>query len=282
MGRRLLSHLLITLAVFSLIGVFFVTFIDYGVLNSEKLVGSLNDADVPEALANAVPEIATGGDENITETEKAEMQEKISKVVTPAYVTEKLESITSSLISFMREGEPEPVLDVSDFPQMLRDSGVDVGEDLDKNFAEPIQLNKNGELDSIPQFYETFSLVKLAAILLCLGLFTAEWFVAKKGDKLHRIGRIFLHAGLWFVALYAFVIFVPDKFSPNLTKEIDSPSVVTLVQSVISAVQSLVTSFLLPFAVVCIVLAVVFYIIRHIKKQEQPLKATSRTNNLKK
>lgn len=269
MGRRLLSHLLITLAVFSLIGVFFVTFIDNGVLNSDKLVGSLKDANVPEALASAVPEIATGDAQDITDVEKAEMQEKISKVVTPDYVTQKLESITSSLIIFIREGEPEPVLNISDFPQKLRDSGVDVGEDLDNNFAEPIQLNKNGELDSIPQFYKTFSLVKLAAILLCAGLFAAEWFVAKKGDKLHRIGRIFLHAGLWFVALYAFVVFGPDKFSPKLTQQIDSPKVVDLVQSVISAVQSLVTSFLLPFAVVCLTLAIVFYAVRHIKKQEQ-------------
>jgi predicted PurR-regulated permease PerM len=279
MGRRLLSHLLITLAVFSLIGVFFVTFIDNGLLNSDKLNSSLKDAKVPEALATAVPEIATGDADDITEEEKAEMQEKISKVVTPAYVTGKIESITSSLTSFMREGEPEPVLDVSDFPQMLRDSGVDVGEDLDKNFAEPIQLNKNGELDSIPQFYKTFSLVKLAAILLCVGLFAAEWFVAKKGDKLHRIGRIFLHAGLWFVSLYAFVVFVPDKFTPKLTEKIDSPEVANLVHSVVTAVQSLVSSFLLPFAVVCIVLAVVFYIVRHIKKQEQNIvpKTTPKT-----
>ena len=276
MGRRLLSHLLITSAVFSLIGVFFVTFIDSGVLNSDKLLSSLKDAKVPEALAKAVPEIATGDSNDLTEAEKAEMQEKIAKVVTPAYVTNKLENITGTLIVFMREGEPAPVLDVSDFPQMLRDSGVDVGTDLDKNFAEPIQLNKDGTLDSIPDFYKTFSLVKLAAILLCLGLFTAEWFVAKKGEKLKRIGRIFLHAGIWFSALYAVVVLVPGKVSPNITKEIDSTAVVDLVQSVISAVQSLLTTFLLPFAVVCIVLALVFYIVRHLKKKDQATTSPAR------
>ncbi len=269
MGRRLLSHLLITLAVFSLIGVFFVTFIDYGVLNSEKLVGSLKDANVPEALATAVPEIASGDKGDVSDEEEAEMKEKISKVVTPAYVIEKLETITTSLISFMRDGEPQPVLDVSDFPQMLRDSGVDVGGDLDKNFAVPIQLNKDGTLDSIPDFYKTFSLVKLAAILLCLGLFTAEWFVAQKGEKLERIGRIFLHSGLWFFVIYGIVVLVPGRVSSKITSEIDNPAVVDLVNSVINAVQSLVTSFLLPFAVVCAVLAVVFYAVRHMKKQEQ-------------
>jgi hypothetical protein len=281
MGRRLLSHLLITLAVFSLIGVFFVTFIDSGVLNQEKLVGSLKDASVPEAMAKAVPEIATS-DDSLTKEEKAEMQEKIAAVVTPEYVTKKLESITGSLIFFMREGEPQPVLDVSDFPKMLRESGVDVGEDLDKNFAEPIQLNKDGTLDRIPDLYRTFSMVKLAAIVLCLGLFTAEWFVAQKGEKLKRIGRIFLHSAIWFFILYGVVIFVPGRVSPNITKEIDSPAVVGLVESVISAVQNLITTFLLPFAVVCSVLALVFYIVRHLKKNEQLPKTTNRTNNPKK
>lgn len=41
----------------------------------------------------------------------------------------------------MCNGQPEPKVDISDFPQILRNAGGEFGEDFDGKFPDSIALN---------------------------------------------------------------------------------------------------------------------------------------------
>lgn len=264
MPRRFLSHVLISLAIFSLVATFYVWFIDSVILNPSKLVPVLNEAGVPSAIASVLPEQAT---KDASPQEVADMRAKIAQVVTPEYVSTKISAISTSITTFIKNGEPEPVVDLSDFPAQLRAAGVDVGEDLDKNFAAPIELNKNGNLDSLPNAYKTFKLFKILGIVIVLGLLIAEWFVAAKGEKLKRVGRVFLHTSIWFFTFWALIAFLPGRFMPQIKRNIPDESLHQLADAVARAIRHLFGDYFLSFAVVCAVIAAMLYIIRYVARR---------------
>lgn len=263
MPRRLLSHLLISLAIFSLVATFYVWFIDSVILNPSKLVPVLKEEGVPSAIASVLPEQAS---KDADPAEVADMRAKIAQVVTPEYVSEKITVISTSITTFIKNGEPQPVLDLSDFPAQLRASGVEVGEDLDKNFAEPIELNKNGNLDTLPDAYKTFKLFKILGIVIVFALLIAEWFVAAKGEKLKRVGRVFMHTAIWFFVFWALIAFLPSKVLPRLKANIPEENIHQLVDAVAKSIQHLFGDYFLSFAIVCAVIAAILYIIRYVGK----------------
>jgi hypothetical protein len=272
MGRRLLSHLLITLAVFSLTATFFIWVIDATILNPSRLTQALQEGGVPSAIASVIPEKASQDSEN--KDDVADMKTKIAAVVTPDYVHQKMSALAVTMSDFIKKGNPQPVIDVSDFPTKLRASGVEVGDDIDKNFADPIQLNKDGALDTLPQAYKTFKLVKIAGVVLFLLLLLAEWFVAAKGDKLHRIGRIFLHAAIWYTIYWLALVFVPARALPALKEKAGVTGAEnTLIDAFVKSIQHLFGVYLLGFAIVCGVLALVLYLARHGRKHVQAIQA---------
>ena len=293
MARRLLSHLLITLAVFSLTATFFIFVIDMTVLNPDHLTKALRDGGVPSAIATILPDQAfkddsdtsgsngNGGSSQKTPAEiakdkadKADMKAKIAAVVTPQYVDQKIQALSTSVLGFMRTGKPSPTLDVSDFPAKLRASGVDTGKDIDKNFATPIDLNKDGKLDVLPQAYSKFKVAKYIGLALTIVFLLAEWFVAAKGDKLHRIGRIFLHAGLWYSIWYAALVVAPSQLLPRLKDKVKpDASISTLIDAFTRSIQHLFSQYFLAFAVVCWVIAIALYAIRHIRKHVDKIQA---------
>ena len=276
MARRLLSHLLITLAVLSLTATFFVWVIDATVLNPVQLTKALHDGGVPSALANVIPEQATkdiknndngntSGNNKVAEA--ADMKAKIAAVITPTYVESKLQTITATIINFMKKGSPQPTLDISDFPTKLRASGIAVGSDLDKNFSAPIQLNEKGSLDALPKAYSKFKLAKYIGVGLFIVLLTAEWFVAEKNQKLKRIGRIFLHAGIWYTLWWLVITVVPSRALPKLKDSLRvDASTNTLIDAVARSMQHLFSQYFLAFAITCWVLAALFYLSRHVRK----------------
>lgn len=272
MGRRLLSHLLITLAVSASLSVLFVFWVDGVLLDPDRLNGALRGAEVSQALSNAIPELATSSDD-MDAGEKEEIRAKISEVVTPDYIDKKIETISYSTIQFLREGEPEPVVDISDFPDKLRAAGVDVGEDMEKEFGKPIQLNEDGKLNKVPEAYQKFKTAKWVALMLVVVLFVAEWFVAAKGEKLKRFGRIFLHLSIWLFITYIAIVILPNAYAPKLTGGIEQESMRNLVTSVISAVQGLLSVYVLASAVVCAVVALGLYAARRFKRPAVPAKA---------
>ncbi len=278
MGRRLLSHLLITLAVFSLTATFFIWVIDATILNPNRLTKALQEGGVPSAIASVIPEKASQDSEN--KDDVADMKTKIAAVVTPDYVHQKMSALAVTMSDFIKKGNPQPVIDVSDFPAKLRASGVEVGDDIDKNFADPIQLNKDGALDTLPQTYKTFKLVKIAGVVLFLLLLLAEWFVAAKGDKLHRIGRIFLHAAIWYTIYWLALVFVPARALPALKEKAGVTGAEnTLIDAFVKSIQHLFGVYLLGFAIVCGVLALVLYLARHGRKHVQAIQAVPDTKN---
>lgn len=264
MGRRFLSHLLITLAVLSLSLTFFVWLIDSVVLNPSKLVGSLRESEVPTAIANIIPErISESNKEVAQQTE--DISSKVAVVVTPDYVDQKIEAIAVSVIGFVKGEKADPVIDLADFPERLRASGIEAGDDINKTFAEPINLNKEGSLSKLPEAYDKFVLVKRLGIIIFVVLLAAEWFAAPKGEKLKRVGRIFLHAAIWF-GTFALVLAValPNLLLPEVRTATNDPAMNALIESLVKSIQSLFTQYFIGSAIVCGVLTVVFYVLRKV------------------
>jgi len=242
---------------------FFVWFIDGVLLNPNKLVPALKDSGAISAVATIIPEKAV---QDAKPSEQAEMKAKITSVVTPKYVENKLTTITTSLTTFMRNGTPQPVLDLSDFPEQLKASGIEVGGDISKNFDKPIELNKDGKLDKVPQAYKIFKIVKYFGLLFCVVLLLTEWWVAARGEKLKRTGRIFMYTSLWFFIYWGTVIFIPSRVVPKLKEQFTDTSVNPLVDSIVKTVQKLFGSYILTFAVFCGIIALILYLLRHGKK----------------
>ncbi len=169
MFKRLLSHLLIGLATFTLTATFFMWTIDSRLLEPTVLNGELQKAGVFEEFTNLLPQIVTP-DEQATEQEKQDMAQKISKAIDADYVHDKLLAVSTSLATFMKSGEPDPKLDLSDFPDRLMMNGVEAGDDIQSKFKDPVELNKDGKLDMIPKVYKTFSMVKWAGVFVFAGL----------------------------------------------------------------------------------------------------------------
>ncbi len=292
MARRLLSHLLITLAVFSMTATFFIWVIDAALLNADQLNKALRDGGVSSALASAIPDIATRDNKEISESEKADMKAKIAAIVTPAYIDQKLQLISGTVIRYMKNGSLQPTIDISDFPAKLRATGVDVGEDIDKTFKDPINLNKSGALNVLPDYYSKFQLAKYVGTALFVVFLVAEWFVAAKGEKLKRIGRIFLHAGVWYMLWWLAISVVPARLLPKVKDSVNDTSVNALIDAVVRSIQHLFSTYFLSFAIFCAVLAIALYLARHVKhhvgkiqavphpekapiKQAAPVKSTS-------
>ncbi|MEI7631717.1 MAG: hypothetical protein WCJ60_00145 [bacterium] len=269
MFKKILSHFLITLAVFSLVATFYIWFIDGVILNPSKLVPSLKDAGVTVEIAKLLPEEAT---KDASPAEKADMKAKISKIVTSDYVAEKLQLISNNIATYMRLGTPQPVVDISDFPAKLRASGVDVGTDIDKNFATPIELNKDGNLDKLPKAYDRLKILKIIGPVVFVALLLLEWYVAEKGQKLRRIGRIFLHTSIWFFVFWGAIILLPAKLADKLKSGSADVKANGLIDAVLKAVQQLFGGYLLSFAVACGTIAFVLYLLRHGKKHINTIK----------
>ena len=269
MFKKILSHFLITLAVFSLVATFYIWFIDGVILNPSKLVPSLKDAGVTVEIAKLLPEEAT---KDASPAEIADMKVKISKIVTSDYVAEKLQLISNNIATYMRHGTPQPVVDISDFPAKLRASGVDVGTDIDKNFATPIDLNKDGNLDKLPKAYDRLKILKIIGPIVFVILLLLEWFVAEKGQKLRRIGRIFLHTSIWFFVFWGAIILLPARLADKLKAGSADVKANGLIDAVAKAVQQLFGGYLLSFAVACGTIAFVLYLLRHGNKHINTIK----------
>lgn len=267
--RRLSSHLIITCAVFCLVATYFIWVIDATFLNTKALNNALVSAGVPSALASTLPD-------KLTENKDSQVQDplvkaKITQIVTPEYVERKLKETTSALITFVRNGQPQPVVELNDFPGQIRAAGIDIGETEAANFDKPIQLNQSGSLDKVPKYYQNLELAKYFGIILFLTLLGVEWLVAEKGMKLRRIGRVFLHAGLWFLLFWLTVVFVPSRLLNQVSSDPNSGSIQKVGAAMVDTLQLLLTPQLLGAAVVCLMFAIIIYILRHSKKHLQTI-----------
>ncbi len=263
MLKRLLSHALISLAVFSLVTTLFIWTVDARILEPKTLNRELQNAGIATELTNLMPQIVTADEESSAE-EKADMSKKISQAIDDTYVSTKIAQITTSVLTFVREGEPQPVLNLSDFPERLTAAGVETGDDINEKFADPVQLNKEGKLDPIHKAYGILSILKVAGIVLFILLLGAEFLVAEKGKKLRRISRIFLYTGLSYAIYWLLLILGPNVVAGNLKESVQaSYDTSGLVDAVIAAVQGLLSGYFLTFGVVGLAIAGVLYVIRH-------------------
>jgi len=268
MARRIFSHVLITLAVFFLIATFFTFLVDNVLLNTDKLTSALKNSGVNTEITNILPDIATK-DAPIEELEN--MKQQIIRIVDQDFVTTKVTNLTSSLSEFLKKGTPEPTIDLSDFPQKLQAAGIEVDQKMIDDFTKPIEINEDGQLDKLHDFYETFTKIKIAGVIICILLLIGEWFVAEKGKKLQRIGRIFLHTSIWLFFFWVITVFLPVTFTNKLNSpkegDIDTTE---LIKSAVKAIQNLISPYMLGTAIVFGVIAAVLYILRkYIPKNKQ-------------
>lgn len=265
MLKRITSHLLIGLAVFVLTATLFVWTVDNRVVNSEALSGELRKAGVMEEIYKLLPDVFSNDQEDASLEEIAEIRRAISDAVTLEYVDSKITATTDSVITFIRDGEPDPVIDLSDFPDRVRATGVNVDQEFEESFAKPVQLNESGNLDNVSSGYIVFSNLRYVGLVIFALLLLAEWFVAERGQKLKRISRVFLYAGLWFLLYWGLLILLPKVFGDDLRSSVVSEGfdASSLVESVIVAVQGLFSVYFLTFALSCLAVATALYLVRH-------------------
>lgn len=267
MARRLLSHLLVFVAVTVMTATFFIWTVDARVLNAQTLSGELRKSGVSKELTLLIPSIAADGSKDDATAEEIEdMKKKISSAVTAEYVDTKILEISTVVLSFAKTGSPEPTIDLSDFPQRLRDSGVETGSDIDDKFSKPITLNEDGQLDGIRQAYETFSFFKYLGVGLFAAIMLIEWFLIEKGKKLRRVSRVFLYAGLSYLLYYVLLVGAPSRISQALKQKLPADATVDasgLIDAALSAVQGLFGSYFLGFAIMSLMIALLLYGIRY-------------------
>ncbi len=252
--------MIISLAAFCLMTTFFVWVVEHALLSPQRLVPALRAGGVPGAIATALPDITT---QEIPEQDRADAKAKIAQVVTPEYLDQKTQLLVETTTQFIKQGSPQPTLDLSDFPALLKANGVETGTDIEKEFSKPIQLNDKGQISQLPQVYSKFKLLKYIGAVLFVLLLAAEWFLAEKGKKLQRIGRIFLHAGIWYLVSYVLLIVAPNQISIRLKDAVkDQPAVSDIANAFAKSIQNLFGSYILQFAVVCLTLAAILYIVR--------------------
>lgn len=263
--RRFLSHALIGVAVFILTATFFMWTVDDRVLEPSVLSGELRKAGVSQELSNLMPQIVTA-DKESSEAEKQDMTIKISQAVTADYVDQKVTQISESVLMFVKKGEPQPVIDISDFPSRLATVGVDVDGEFADKFNEPIQLNKENQLDFVNKSYEIFSLAKYAGIGLFALIMLLEWWVTARGQKLKRLSRVFLYAGLSYLIYWGLLLLAPGRVTSVLEKSVQANYDTSgLIDAVLKAVQGLFAGYFLSFAITSLGIAVVLYVVRHYK-----------------
>ena len=260
--RRILSHAFIACAVFCLVATYFIWVIDATFLNSKALNAALNDAGVPSAVASYIPDkLVEGTEQKLDEQTHA----KIAQIITPSYVQKKMNEATSSIIAYVRNGEPTPQIQLKDFAAQLRDAGLDISQEQAAQFDNPILLSPNGELSKIPDYYKKLDLIKYFGIVLFIILISFEWIVTEKGKKLRRLSRIFLHSGLWFLLFWLSLVFIPQRLVSNMTNDPATSDAAALSLTIIDTLKRLLTPQLLGAAVVCLLIAAIMYALRHVK-----------------
>jgi hypothetical protein len=269
MARRLFAHLLITLAVLSLVATYFIWVIDATVLNAKKLPAELQKNGVSSELAAVLVERTT---RDMSGPEKEQNIAKVAQVITPKYIDKKIQESADALITFMKNGSPQPTLDLTDFPGQVRAAGVLLTDEEAAKFDEVIALNDNEVLNWVPRAYSTLGKAKYAGIFLFVLLLVAELFTSPVGTKLQRTGRIFLHTSIWFFVLWLSVIFLPYQFASKAKQAIQDPTLHALVDAVLGTVRGLFSVQFLSFAIVCAVVAGILYVLRHTRKHIEKIK----------
>lgn len=265
MIKRFLSHALIGVAVFILTATFFMWTVDDRVLEPGVLSGELRKAGVSQELSDLMPQIVTTESDSSMD-EKNDMMAKVSQAVTAEYVDQKITQISNSVLTFVKAGEPQPVIDLSDFPNRLSSVGVNVDDEFKDKFNDPIRLNEDGQLDGVTKAYEIFGMIKYAGIALFIAIMLLEWWVSPRGQKLRRISRVFLYAGLSYLLYWGILIAAPGRLASKLQQSVQANyDTSALIDAVLKAVQGLFSAYFLGFAVTSLTIALVLYVIRHYK-----------------
>lgn len=268
--RRVLSHILIASAVFFLVATYFVWVIDATFLNGKQLSNAFVTAGLQSALATTLPEKMAKAEGSLPVDPV--MKAKIAQTITPLYVEAKLKQATTTVLTFVRNGQPQPTIDIKDFVLLVNDAGIQIDNEQVANFKKPVLLNESGGLDNLPKYYQKLEYAKYFGIAIFLVILCIEWFVAERGKKLRKIGRIFLHSGLWFTLFWLTVVFLPSKLIDNINKGPGADPMQAVGVAMVKTMQLLLTPQLLGAAVVCFVVAAIIYISQHGKSHLQTIK----------
>lgn len=251
-------------AVFMLTATLFIWIIDARVLNQDVMAGELKKAGVSQELTNLLPEMFSSDQKNSTPQEVQDLKDNVSSAIPNDYVAGKIDTMTSSIITFIKDGEPDPVINLSDFPKLLEAKGVNVEGDFADNFAKPIEINQGGKLRPLADGYKFLSLLKYAGLVLFGLIMLAEWFVTEKGKKLKRVSRIFLYSGLWFLLYWGLIILLPKVFGDTLRSTVQANYDASgFIDAIIKVVQGLFSVYFLGFAIIFLSIAAILFVIRH-------------------
>lgn len=265
MIRRFFSHIIIGLATFVLSTTLFMWALNNRVFDPDTLNAELRKAGVTQEFAELIPKIATP-DENASDMQEEVYTQAINEIATYEYVDAKVSELNTAVITYIKDGQPEPTLDISDIPDRLQAKGVLLDDESLDTFNEPVNLNEGGGLDKVHDIYTVFSRLSVLGIVLFILLMGLEWLVAEKGKKLRRLSRVFLYAGLSYALYWGMIVALPiwgtDIVNNAVRAKYDTSA---LVESVLKSIEGLFSFYFMVFALSCLSISLILYLVRHFK-----------------
>ncbi len=275
--RKLLSVLVINAAVLMITLSFMAWVFDATLLDAKQLTGSFDSNGVAAAISDPLPKLAEpDGKTNEqgqqpTSEEKAEVEATIRKAVDEPYVRGKLNGVVTNLIGYIKTGNPQPTIDLSDFAPRVQQVTGEIPADLAAELAKPINIAEKTDpkaFESIRKSYDLLKLFKIIGPIIALVLLVMEWFLTPAGKRLAKTAWVFIAAGLWALFWWFVVSRAPDflvtKVSAN--KEIEQ-SMVGVVTAVLNSLSSLLSLRFLQFGLASLSLAGALLLLRFIVRK---------------
>ncbi len=271
--KALLSFIVTNLAIFVLTTSFLAWAVDASLLQPDKLLPALEKSGTSEAIAEAIPRLIVAEDgqgDVVTDL----VTQKITEVTTEEYVNEKLKGVVISITTYIKEGEPEPRLDLTDLPDKLGMTGVEVPPEIAKNTNQPISLvepNKENPLTGLRKGYQTLQLVKIGGLIVGLLLLVIDWFLAGRGRKAIRFTAIFLSLAFWSGVYYFVISYIPGLVVGRFDRSPQGAAMEKIATSILDAISLLLAGYFKTFALTCLALGVICLVLHFVLKTKNKL-----------
>lgn len=274
--KKLLSVAVVNAAVLMITLSFMAWVFDSTLLDASALTRALKENGVAKAIADAIPEMAKPEEqrgpngeilpEDIAET--AKIKETISKSIDEPYIQKKIDSVVTSVIGYIKTGNPQPVLDLSDFPARIESATGEVPVELKEELSKPINLTEKVDakaLSSVRQGYDGLKLFKIIGPIIAVILLIFEWLLTQKGKRLGKTAWVFIAAGLWGMLWWLVISRAPDILMTKVEANQEAEkSMVAIVDSLLNSLSSLLSQRFLQFGIACIAVAGILLLVRFI------------------
>lgn len=214
-----------------------------------------------DGLAGSLPKLMAGG---LTGQEKTDTELILSSVLTPSYIAQQWEIISTGWDRHYRNREPMPKINLVDIENKAVEAGFTLPESTSQQFKRPPALE---EIPFLAGLYTMVRYLKLFGILLSLLALAAVWFIAGNG-RFMALAKVFIGVVIGLGTTYVILLATPGLIAGSLSSNQDLKTLADPLGKFLQAIFSATNQQLLPVMVgfvvaagVCLVLNIVNKII---------------------